>query len=232
MQLSNELLWIITIVVNFSLLMLMYRFMGKTGLIVWVAVASLIANIQVIKLVELFGFDATLGNIVYGTSFLATDILSENYSKSAAKKSIWIGFAAIIVMLVIMKLATLFIPAEGDFASESLNTIFGIMPRIVIASLLAYIIAQHHDVWAYQFWKNKFPDTKYIFIRNNASTMVSQLIDTSIFTLVAFLGVFPGKTLVQIIATTYILKWLVALLDTGCVYLAAKWHKNGKIREF
>ena len=77
----------------------------------------------------------------------------------------------------------------------------------------------------------KFPDTKFIFIRNNLSTMVSQLIDSAIFTTIAFAGMYPFGVLVQIIISTYVLKWLVALFDTGCVYIAASWFKKGKVQE-
>ena len=63
------------------------------------------------------------------------------------------------------------------------------------------------------------------------STMISQLIDSAIFTTIAFAGMYSFKVLVQIVVSTYILKWLVAAFDTGCVYIAAHWFKTGKIRE-
>ena len=228
----NELMWFVVLIVNFVIVLAVYRFMGKTGLLVWMAIASILANIQVLKLVEFFGWDITLGNVLYGTSFMATDIISENYSKSLARKSVWIGFFAMISMIVLMTLSCKFIPAEEDFVSEHMEAIFTVIPRVSLASLVAYLISQNHDVWAYHFWMKKFPGTKFIFIRNNLSTMVSQLIDSAIFTVIAFAGMYSTSVLIQIILSTYILKWLVALLDTGCVYISAHWFKQGKIREF
>ena len=227
----NEAMWFAVLIVNFIIVLAVYRFMGKTGLFVWMAIASILANIQVLKLVEFFGWNITLGNVLYGTSFLATDIISENYSKELAHKSVWVGFFAMISMIILMTLSCLFIPAADDFVSDHMKAIFTVIPRVSFASLVAYLISQNHDVWAYHFWMEKFPDTKFIFIRNNLSTMVSQLIDSAIFTTIAFAGMYPFGVLVQIIISTYVLKWLVALFDTGCVYIAASWFKNGKVQE-
>ena len=227
---SNEFLWLLMLAVNFISILLFYRFMGKTGLFIWIPISVILANIQVLKTVELFGITNTLGNIVYATSFLVTDILSENYSKKDAFKAVIIGFMSLIFMTVIMQIAILFQPSADDFAQESLQTIFGIMPRIALASLTAFLLSEFHDIWAYDFWKKKFTGSKNIWIRNNASTAVSQLIDSSVFTAIAFLGVFPNDIFIEILITTCVLKWIVAALDTPCVYIAEYWHRTGKIQ--
>jgi len=225
----NELLWGVMLLINFSAILFSYRVWGKTGLYIWVPLAVIIANIQVTKTIHLFGLTATLGNIVYATSFLVTDILSENYGKKDAKKAVGIGFFALIVMTVLMNLALYFMPDESDFAQSSLQTIFSIMPRIALGSLTAYGLSQLHDIWAYDMWKRRFAEDKYLWMRNNFSTMVSQLIDTVVFTLIAFSGVFPWPVLAQIMITTYLLKWVVALLDTPFLYLAKRWKSKGII---
>ena len=203
--------------------------MGKTGLFVWVPISVILANIQVLKTVELFGITNTLGNIVYATSFLVTDILSENYSKKDAFKAVVIGFMTLIFMTLIMQIAIQFNPTADDFAQKSLVTIFGIMPRIAFASLIAFLLSEMHDIWAYNFWKKKYKKPKYIWIRNNASTIVSQLIDSTVFTSIAFLGVFPREIFIQILITTCVFKWIVAALDTPCVYIAEYWHRTGVV---
>ena len=208
---------------NFIAILGAYRFFGKIGLFIWIPLAAVIANIQVVKTVELFGFTATLGNIVYATSFLATDILSENYGKEEARKAVFIGFFSLILLTVMMNLALLFKPHPSDFAHESLSTIFSIMPRIALGSLTAYGVSQLHDVWAYNFWKNKIPGKTTIWIRNNLSTMISQAIDTVIFTFIAFYGVFEQPVLVEILITTYFFKWIVAACDTPFLYIARGW---------
>lgn len=225
----NELLWTAMLAVNFGCILIAYRFFGKTGLYAWVPLAAVVANIQVLKLVDLFGITATLGNIVYASSFLVTDILSEIYGKKEAKKAVYLGLFSLVVMTGLMNLALAFTPATDDFAQGSLATIFGFMPRIAGASLLAYLLSQTHDVWAFDFWKNRFPAHKLLWLRNNASTMVSQFIDSSLFTLMAFWGVYPMGALVEIFWTTYLLKWLVGAADTPFIYLARRWFNQGKI---
>ena len=211
---GNEILWIIMLAANFGGILFAYRVFGKTGLFIWVPIASIIANIQVVKTVELFGITATLGNIVYATSFLATDILNENHGKKEAGRAVYMGFFSLIILTVMMNLALLFVPHPSDFAQESLSTIFSIMPRITLGSLSAYGISQLHDVWAYNFWKERKPQKKYLWIRNNLSTMVSQLIDSLIFTFIAFWGMFPANVFIEILITTYLFKIIVAALDT------------------
>jgi uncharacterized integral membrane protein (TIGR00697 family) len=156
-------------------------------------VSVILANIQVTKTVVLFGLEATLGNIVYATSFLATDILSECYGKKDAARAVGIGFFSLVVMTVLMNMAIIFIPAESDFVQESMTTIFALMPRIALGSLIAYVISQVHDIHAFDYWKRKLPGSRWLWLRNNASTMVSQLIDTLLFTMIAFYGYSPER---------------------------------------
>jgi uncharacterized integral membrane protein (TIGR00697 family) len=227
----NELLWFAMMLANFLFILLFYRLFGKTGLYIWIPIAAIIANIQVLKLVDLFGVNATLGNIVYASSFLVTDILSENYGKKSATRAVVVGFLSLIVSMCLFQAALWFQPSPDDWANESLKNIFGLMPRIVLASLLAFGMSQSHDVWAYNFWKKKWPADRFIWIRNNASTMISQLIDSIVFTLVAFAGTLPLNVLLQIFLSTYILKWIVALLDTPFIYLAVMMNRKGLIPE-
>lgn len=223
---TNILLWILLLLVNFGLIILAYRLFGKIGLYSWMAIAAILANIQVLKTVELFGMVATLGNIIYGTSFLATDILAENHDKKEAQKGVWIGFFSLISTVIIMTICLWFVPHESDFAQSSLETIFSIMPRIALASVVAYLFSNFHDIWAYNFWRKKFSGFKNIWIRNNLSTMTSQLIDSVIFSTLAFWGIFEWDVFWQIFISTFIIKIIVAACDTPFVYLAAKWKEK------
>lgn len=234
----NEIYWLVLLLVNFLLIIGVYQLFGKIGLLVWIPISTIVANVQVIQTVDLFGYVATLGNIVYASSFLVTDILSEKYGKHEARKAVWIGFFSVISMTILMWLALRFLPLDDEVSQssfKSLQTIFTFMPRIVLASLSAYLISQFHDVWAFHFWKRKFKD-KHLWLRNNLSTMVSQLIDSIVFTLVAFYGVFSTEVLWEIAATTFVLKWVVAAADTPFVYLArvmkpSKYFTDSRIDE-
>ena len=122
----------------------------------------------------------------------------------------------------IMWICLQFVPHANDFAQSSLETIFAIMPRIALGSLAAYLVSQLHDVWAFHFWKRLFSGPQHLWIRNNLSTMVSQLIDSIIFCTVALLGLFEIGMWLQLLFTTYILKLIVAVADTPFVYIARK----------
>ncbi len=218
----NIFLWFILLIVNFGGILLAFKIFKKTGLYVWIAISIIIANIQVIKTIELLGVITTLGNIIYATTFLATDILSEIYGKKEARKGVYIGIFSMIMTTIIIQISLMFKPDPSDFSQGALETIFTILPRITIASITAYVISQLHDVWAYNFWKKRNP---HIWVRNNLSTMVSQLIDSLVFVTIAFWGVFELSVFIQIAITTYVLKWVVAALDTPFIYIAKKMNK-------
>lgn len=224
----NELLWLLMLVINFAMIMFFFRKWGKLGLLIWMPISCILANIQVTKTVCFFGFEATLGNIVYATAFLATDILSEFYSKKDAKNAVYIGLFSLICSTILMELAIRFTPSANDTVNDAMTLIFSRMPRITIASLIAFFVSNMHDVWAYSFWR-KLTHDKHLWLRNNFSTWVSQLIDSVIFTLLAFYKTMPTKALIQVIITTYLLKIIVAIFDTFMIYLARNWANKGKI---
>ncbi len=224
MNMSNELLWVLLLLTNYLCLLVSVRTFGKAGLYGWIVLASILANIQVIKTVELFGITTTLGNIVYGSSFLATDILGELWGKKDARRGVHLGIFSIAATTIVMQIGLWFTPSSSDITQEALTTIFSILPRITIASIIAYLTSQTFDVYFYNWLKLHKP--KHLWLRNNLSTMVSQLVDNCIFTLIAFVGVFDTTTIVQIFISTYIMKWLVSLFDTPFMYLAVRWKEK------
>jgi len=217
----NEFLWISSIIISFLMVILIYRLFGKTGLYVWTAVAVILANIQVMKTVQVFGLVTALGNVIYSSLFLVTDIINENYSKKDAQKAVWIGFFVLIATTILMQVTILFIPHESDFLSEHLTAIFSFLPRIAFASLVAYLISQTHDVWFFARLKKRHKK-RLLWFRNNTSTILSQLIDNIVFTLIAFVGIFSWEIIGQIFLTSMIMKVIVGVCDTPFVYWARK----------
>lgn len=222
----NEILFFITIFINFIGILLSYKIFKKTGLFVWVAISTIIANIEVTKCIDLFGLSVTLGNVAYSTTFLATDILSEIYNGEEARKAIKIGFFSMLVFTILIQLDILFIPNQEDIVNSSMQTIFSFMPRICFASLLSYYISNTLDTYLYDFIRNKFPSEKFLWLRNNGSTMISQLIDSIIFTTISFLNVYSTKTVINLIIVTYLVKVIIALLDTPFIYISKLIYKS------
>ncbi len=223
----NELLWIGLLSLSFLIVILSYRLFGKTGLYVWTAIAVILANIQVMKTVEIFGLVTALGTVIYSSLFLVTDILNENHSKKDAQKSVWIGFFVLLITTVIMQITLFFIPHESSLAmSEDISAVFSVLPRIAFASIIAYLISQTHDVWFFN-WLKKKQKKNQLWLRNNLSTILSQLIDNTVFTLVAFVGVFSWDIIIQIFLVSIIMKVVVAVCDTPFVY----WARSLKSKE-
>jgi len=220
--LFNEFLGLGFVVANFAMLIVMYKVFGKMGLFAWVAMSTVLANIQVTKTIEIIGLTATLGNSLYASTFLATDILNEKYGKKEAKKAVWLGFTSLFVMIVAMQFGLIFIPGESDFAHESLQTIFGLVPQIAVASMIAYLTSQHIHVIRFSAARLIFPSDGQYWIRNNGSTLLSQLLDPLIFTSIAFYVVYPFAIWIQIFISTYVHQFIVSVMDRPFGYLA-RW---------
>ncbi|MDJ1111863.1 queuosine precursor transporter [Macrococcus sp. S115] len=223
---TNELWAIAAFIMTFVMLVIMYRFFGKEGLFVWVAVGTVIANIQVTKSVELFGITATLGNVLFASIYLATDILNDRYGRQVAKKAVWLGFSSAIIMTVLMTISLQFHPATNDIAQQSLKTLFGVVPRIVLGSIVAYIIGQYVDVYLFNLIKKRFSSDRTFIVRAYGSTVFSSIIDTALFTLIAFTGLMPGNVLFEIFMTTYLFKLLSTIFNVPFGYWAKSFHKE------
>ena len=215
----NEILFLLTVVISFSMVILCYRLFGKVGMFVWVALATVIANIEVVKCVDIFGLSTALGNVIYGSTFLCTDILSENHGEKSAKRAIWIGLFSSVASMIILQISLMFSPNSEDFANEAMHTVFGLVPRFTIVSVICYFISNRIDVWLFS-WIGKH--TKKVWVKNNAATMIAQSVDTILYTVGAFAGVFSFRAMVEICVTAYIMKVLVAALDTPFLY----WSKR------
>ncbi|WP_174220820.1 queuosine precursor transporter [Borrelia turcica] len=216
---SNEALWFIMLICTYSILIVIYKFFGKKGLFVWVSSSVAIANIQVLKQITIFGFNATLGNIIYASTYIATDILSEFYGRHVSKKAVYIGFISFIAFAFNTNIQLYFSPNKYDIHFNSLQNIFSSIPILLVASIIAYIISQLNDIYLYQLIKNKFP--KFLFIRSNGSTLVSELIDTIVFVSIAtYFNVFPKEVYFDIVLSTYVIKAFAGLLGTPFIYTA------------
>lgn len=221
----NEALFFITIIVNFAGVIFAYKFFGKMGVFAWIALATIVANVEVLKCVDIFGMALTLGNVTYGSIFLATDILNEKYGVEEAQKSVYLGFFTLLMFTIITQIDLHYISNEADFAGEAMKTLFTITPRICFASMSAYFVSNMMDVYLYKFIRNILPSDKFLWVRNNGATCLSQLFDTAMFTYIGFAGVFSKEVVFQLFITTYLIKVFIAILDTPFLYLAKRIKK-------
>ena len=227
----NEFFGIATFFVRFIVMVLMYRCFGKQGLIAWVAIGTIIANIQVIKTVDIFGISATLGNVMFASIYLATDILNDIYGRKVAKRAVWLGFSSTLVMIIVMQMSLHFIPAPEDISQKALSTIFDLVPRIALGSIIAYIIGQHVDVFIFSMIKKVFQSDKTFIIRAYGSTVLSSIIDTALFVTIAFIGTLPASVVFEIFITTYVLKLVSTIFNVPFGYIAKSFYRKGKIQK-
>lgn len=217
----NTILFFITAVVTFGLLVLVSRFFGKEGIYAWVGMAVVVANVFVCKCVDLFGLSATLGNVLFGTVFLATDILTEQYGVESAKKAVWLGVSMEVISIILTQIALLFIPNSFDLVQDSMATIFGLFPRVAIASCSMFILSNQLDIYLFEKIREK-TGGKYLFLRNNIATIVSQCVENYLFYIIAFFGIYSMRDLFSMTIVCCAIEILVALLDTPFLYIAVK----------
>ena len=218
----NELLWFLTLILSFISIILCYKYLEKNGLFLWIIVATLVSNIQTVKTVELFGLETSLGTILYGSTFLATDILNYKYGLKESRKTITYGFLSMIIMTIFMIICLLYQPSVNDFSQESLSIIFSFNIRITIASLVGFCVSQFMDTLIFHKLQKKY---KKLWLSNNVSTMFCQIVDTVIFTLITYAGTINLNAIIEIMISMYIFKFFVALLDTPFMYVASKIKK-------
>ena len=216
----NLLYGFINIVVTFSLVVLIEKLFKKEGLYAWLSIAIILANLTVCKIIDIFNYTTSLGNVLFASCFLATDIMSEKYSKEDAKKGIYISLFCGITFIIITQLTLLFVPSNEDIVNESMKTLFSISIRTTSASMLMYFISNMVDIYIYNKLKEKYSDK--LWLRNNISTILCNCIENYFFNTLAFIGILPLSVILSIATTTTIIEIIIAICDTPFLYISKK----------
>lgn len=178
----------------------------------------LIANVLSAKIVTIAGAVIPAAVVAYPLTFLMTDLIGEIWGKEQANQAVKIGFICQLISLVMIGLAILLPVAPFADNQAEFKAIMSQSFRVVAASLVAYYCSQSWDVWVFHKIREKSTANKWI--RNNVSTMTSQIIDTAIFITIAFIGTVPNIWVM--ILSQYGIKCLYALLDTIPFYLLTR----------
>ncbi|MFP3975231.1 MAG: queuosine precursor transporter [Dehalococcoidia bacterium] len=179
------------------------------------------------KLINVFGVTIDAGIICYPLTFLFTDTISEVWGKNTARTVVWVGFFANALLVLLIWLGGILPPSPEWGNQELYQEVLGSVPRIVLASLAAYLVSQNHDIFAFHFLRTRTKG-RLLWMRNTLSTAVSQGLDTVIFGFIAFYGVVPlGILLGELILAQYVIKLAVSVLDTPFCYLLVSWGKKG-----
>ena len=181
------------------------------------------SNIIAIKLINVGSWVGgswviSAGILLYPLTFLFTDTISEIFGRRQATFVVWFGFIGNVILVAAIYLTGV-IPSPVFWEDQgAYNTILGGVPRIVLGSMIGYLVSQNIDVLGFHFLKQA-TDGRFLWIRNNGSTMISQSIDTVLFLVIAFAGLVPAQVLWQMIWMQYVLKLAIAGIDTPFVYI-------------
>lgn len=217
----NNILLIISILGIFSLMLLIKKYLGKEGIIGWMGIATILANILILKGVDILGISATLGNVLFASNFLATDMLTENYGYKEAKKGVKFAVISIISYLIIGQVALLYIPSSTDTIQPLFETLFSFAPRITIASVSMFALSNFVDIRLYEYLKNK-TNNKKMWLRNNLCTIICNGGENFLFYTIAFAGIMSMSEIVAIAFSATIIEVLIAVCDTPFLYLSKK----------
>ena len=211
---NQELLWVLTVVYDLGLAILLYRFFGKYGLYTAVVLGIVLGNLQGGKVSELefFGhsFTVSMGAILYSGIYFATDVLNEKFGRAEANRAVMLGFVANVAVMITLVLSVQFKPSNITGSAlevhKAISTLAIYSPTFVIGSLTAYLISQTFDVWLFHKIRSYTGESK-LWLRNNLSTITSQLLDTMIyqFTWVIATGM-EWKVAFLLAATKYVFK--------------------------
>ena len=228
---NQELLWVLTVVYDLGLAIILYRFFGKYGLYAAVILGIVLGNLQGGKVsqLEFFGysFTASMGAILYSGIYFATDVLNEKFGREEANRAVMRGFVANVAVMITLLISVQFRPSEITGSAlevhNAISTLAGYSPFFVIGSLIAYLVSQTFDVWIFHRIK-VLTDGKYLWLRNNVSTITSQALDTFLYTFVWVIGTeLSFAAAFGIALTKYVFKVIIALVDTIFIYWVRKW---------
>ena len=163
-------------------------------------------------------FVVSAGILPYPLTFLVTDLISELYGQKKANIVVFSGFVASMFVLLFLWLGGQFDAIPDSIVNDdTYNKVFQNAWRIIAASMIAYLFAQFIDVRIFHFWK-RLTNGKHLWLRNNGSTIASQLVDTTLVVMILFVGVWEPRNIISAIIDGWLFKMLMAAIDTPIIY--------------
>lgn len=190
----------------------------------------MLSNMVGIKVVDIGPLQTSVSIWLLPITFLVTDIIAEVKGKKYVNNLVISTSILMIISYIFVTLSVSAEPAERFTINEEFKIIFQTSARFFLASIIAFVLAQLHDIWAFEYIKEK-THGKFLWLRNNASTIVSQFIDSVVFIFIAFYHITPKFDVAymwQLILPLYVLKVLLAVADTPFCYWGVKWLRKSE----
>lgn len=199
-----------------------YKYLGAIS--VFFVSVLLISNVASTKIVDLKWFVFDGGTLLFPLSYIFGDILTEVYGYKKSRNVIWLGFFMALMMSLIFIIVGKLPPAADWGNQDAYDKILGLTPRIVSASLIAYFFGAFSNSFILAKMK-VWTKGKWLWTRTIGSTLVGELVDSSIFILIAFFGILPNSLLITLIVSNYLFKSAVEILFTPVTYKVVKFLK-------
>lgn len=203
----NEFLFVF----HLALIILLSRaclLLGREGLICWVAVQPILANLFVLKQITLFGFVVTCSDVYAVGAMIGLNLLQEYFGKETAKKAGWLCFYCLSVFVSMSMLHLYYVPNPEDTTQAAYQLILAPAPRLVIASIATFLIVQQVDIQVFSFLKTQWPNLS-LLKRNCLSLSLSQFLDTLLFTIIGMWGLVSSPF--DVFLVSFVIKLVLAL---------------------
>lgn len=239
--LPNEAVGALIYLSTIGSLFLLHKLFGKEGLFLFIVLGVILANIQSLKVIQLsfFEYPIAMGSVLFTTTLLATDILSEYYGKKEAEKAIWLGFFGLLMVCITMllTLGSKVISADPGTSlyryvetHQAMELLFAPSPALILASLLAYLISQYTDMFIF-LWLKKRSKGRFLSLRTFLATLLATLVDNCIFSFLAWRIFYPLDIEFKTFIYAYILGALgirvfVNILNTPFIYYIQKQNRS------
>jgi len=187
----------------------------------------MLSNTVATKLISIGPFIVSGGIIVFPLTYIFGDVLTEVYGYKQSRKIIWTGFFVLLLMSLVYWLVGILPPAMGWLNQTAYNTILGLVPRIALASLIAYWLGEFSNSFVLAKMK-LLTQGRHLWMRTIGSTIVGEGIDSTVFVILAFYGVFPNNLLLPAILSGYILKVVYEIIATPLTYRIVKFLKRAE----
>lgn len=217
----NHIILLAEIITAFGLLLLAKRLFGKSGVYGWIALATIFANIFEAKNIMLFGLNLAAGHVMFGSVFLATDILNECYGIRDAKKGVYVGLFADAALILCALLFRAYIPSAADTADPAIQRLFSMSVRITAASAVMFFISNWCDVLLFNKIRT-ITKGRFLWLRNNVATIICNGAENFLFYALAFYPAFNAGQIISMGLATCLLELVIGICDTPFLYLACR----------
>ncbi len=225
---TNGLIFAITVLISLFFILLMLRF-GEQGLAGLIVTNIILVSCFGALLIPLFGLTTNAGNVFYASIFLTAQVVTEHYGRRAAYRSIAVGFGALVLFVLLAQYSIRLVGSPGsEQLANSMQTVFAGVPRIALASMVAYLFSQTLNIWLFDLLRRKM-HKKALWFRAIASSTVGQIVDSVLFFAIAFAYSISNNQLLEAMTVGFLVKIAISILGVPILYFSAAVIRTSRI---